>query len=217
LRLFSTVYYRDLQWNDDFEGSLIMKQTAILLVLAAILLAASGCGPSEKKYTLNERRQIIDNMADESLERLCNEKPGIRQEVADSAGYAVFSNANVYVIFASAGGGYGVVVDKVTGRKTYMKMSSGGVGIGVGAKDYRQVAIFKTRQALVDFVGSGWDLGGQADATAQSGKKGGGLGGDGTLSKNVAIYTLTDNGLALQATFTGSRYWVDDDLNHPGL
>ena len=194
-----------------------MKHTAVLLVLVSILLSAAGCGPSEKKYTLAERRQIIDDMANATLERLYIAKPVARQEVAESAGYGVFSNANVYVIFASAGGGYGVVIDKATGRKTYMKMTSGGVGIGLGAKDYRHIAIFKTRQALIDFVGSGWDLGGQAEATAKTGETGGGMGGDGTLSKNVILYTITDNGLALQATLTGSRYWVDDDLNRPGF
>lgn len=194
-----------------------MKHTAVFVVLASVLLSTVGCGPSEKKYTLPERRQIIDNMANETLERLYIAKPVARQEVADAAGYAVFSNANVYVVFASAGGGYGVVIDKATGRKTYMKMTSGGVGIGLGAKDYRLVVIFKNRQAVTEFVGSGWDLGGQADATAKSGTTGGGMGGDGTVNSNYIFYTLTDTGLALQATLTGTRYWVDDDLNRPGL
>jgi len=194
-----------------------MKHTAILLVMISILLSVTGCGPSQKKYTLSERRQIIDDMANATLERLYIQKPAARQEVADAAGYAVFDNGNVYVIFASAGGGYGVVVDKATGRKTYMKMTSGGVGIGLGAKDYRLVAIFKNRQAVTEFVGSGWDLGGQADATAKTGETGGGMGGDATVNPNFTLYTLTDTGLALQATLTGTRYWVDDDLNQPGL
>ena len=194
-----------------------MKHTAIILVMISILLSVAGCGPSQKKYSLSERRQIIDDMANDTLERLYIAKPLTRQEIADAAGYAVFSNANIYVLVASAGGGYGVVVDKATGRKTYMKMTSGGVGIGLGAKDYRLVAIFKNRQAVLDFVGSGWDLGGQAEATAKSGTTGGGMGGDGTVNSNFTLYTLTDTGLALQATLTGTRYWVDDDLNQPGL
>jgi lipid-binding SYLF domain-containing protein len=192
-----------------------MKETAILLVLISILLPASGCGPSEKKYTLPERRQIIDDMANATLERLYMQKPAARQEVADSAGYGVFSNGNVYVVFASAGGGYGVVLDKATGRRTYMKMTSGGLGIGIGAKDYQLVVIFKNRKAVTEFVGSGWDLGGQADATARSGSTGGGMGGDGSINSNYIFYTLTNTGLALQATLTGTRYWVDDELNQP--
>ena len=194
-----------------------MKQTLTLFVLAATVLIISGCGPSAKKYTLSERRQIIDTMADQNLERLYIERPSARQEIVESAGYAVFSNANVHVIFVGGGGGHGVVIDKTTGRKTYMKVGSGGIGFGLGAKDYRQVIIFKTRQALTDFVGSGWGFGGQAEATAQKGQTGGGMGGDCTRSKDVTIYTLTETGLALQATITGSRYWVDDDLNQPSF
>lgn len=192
-----------------------MKRTAMLLVFITILVTLTGCGPSEKKYTLGERRQIIDDMANATLERLYMQKPAARQEVADSAGYAVFSNGNVYVIFASAGGGYGVVLDKATGRRTYMKMTSGGVGIGIGARDYQLVVIFKNRKAVTEFVGSGWDLGGQADAIAKSGSTGGGMGGDGSINSNYILYTLTNTGLALQATLTGTRYWVDDELNRP--
>ena len=194
-----------------------MKQTLTLLVLAAVLLTFCGCGPSEKSYTLSERRQIIDNMADQNLERLYIERPTTRQEIAESAGYAVFSNANVHVIFVGGGGGHGVVIDKTTGRKTYMKVSSGGIGFGLGAKDYRQVIIFKTRQALVDFTGSGWGVGSQAEATAKTAETGGDVGADGALGKDLTTYTMTETGLALQATVSGTRYWVDDDLNQPCL
>jgi lipid-binding SYLF domain-containing protein len=194
-----------------------MKQAAILATFLLIICIVSGCGPGKHSYTLQERRQIIDNMADQALERLYIERPTTRQEFTDAAGYAVFSNANVYVIFASAGGGYGVAVDKTTGRKTYMRVGSGGVGIGIGAKDYRQVVLFRTRQAFINFVGSGWNLGGQVDATAKSGEAGKALAGDSTLSKDVTVYTITETGLALQATVTGTHYWVDDELNQPGL
>ena len=194
-----------------------MKQHAILIGLIAITLIVSGCGPSSKSYTLSERRQIVDNMADESLQQLYAKKPTTRQEVADSAGYAVFSNANVHVIFFGGGGGYGVVLDKTTGRKTYMKVGSGGFGFGLGAKDYRQIVVFNTRQALTDFVGSGWELGGQADATAKTVDSGGANAAEETIHKNIATYTLTETGLALQATITSSKYWVDEDLNQPTL
>lgn len=194
-----------------------MKRYTILFGLTAITLVVSGCGPSAKDHTLYERRQIIDDMADQSLERLYSQRATTRQEIAESAGYAVFSNANLHVIFLGAGGGYGVGVDKTTGLKTYMKVSSGGVGFGLGAKDYRQVVIFKTRQAYLDFIGGGWGIEGQADATAKTTKSGGDVAAEGILAKDVTIYTMTENGLALQATVSGTRYWVDDDLNQPTL
>ena len=182
-----------------------MKQSVILFGLIATILIVSGCGPSEKSYTLSERRQIIDTMADQNLERLYVERPSARQEISESAGYAVFSNAGVHVIFVGGGGGHGVVIDKTTGRKTYMKVSSGGIGFGLGAKDYRQVVIFRTRQALVDFTGSGWGVGSQAEATAKTSEAGGDTAADGILGKEVTTYTMTKSGLALQATVSGTR------------
>lgn len=194
-----------------------MKSTLLLLACLVIATAAAGCAPSKKSYTLEERREIIDNMADQELQRLFIEKPLARQEIADAAGYGVFSNANVNVIFVSGGGGYGVVVDNKTGRKTYMNMALGGVGVGIGAKDYRQILIFNSSVVLKEFIGSGWDFGGQADATAKTGETGGAIGGEDSVSKSIKIYTVTETGLALQASLTGTRYWIDEELNRPGL
>lgn len=192
-----------------------MKRKTILIGLTAAVLVLSGCGPSAKKHTLAERRQIIDTMADQSLEHLYSQRPAARQEVAEAAGYAVFSNTGVHVIFFGGGGGYGVVVDEATGRKTYMKVGSGGVGLGLGAKDYRQIVIFHSRLALLKFVGSGWELGGQADATAKTVKTGKAAGTEETIHDDITTYIITETGLSLQASVVSSRYWVDEDLNQP--
>jgi len=159
-----------------------MKKVTALLALLVLALALTGCSPGGR-LTNAEKIQAINTMADETLQRLYTEKPSTKDEVKKAAGYAAFSNANVNIIFASGGGGYGVVVDNATGKKTYMKMGSGGIGLGLGAKDYRQVMIFNTQDALKKFIYSGW------------------------------VYSMTESGLALQATVTGTKYWKDDELN----
>lgn len=194
-----------------------MDKTLLVIILSTFAILAVGCGPSQKDYTLYERRQIIDNMSDQTLNRLYVEKPATQHEVAEAAGYAVFNNGNFYVLFASGGGGIGVVVDKATGRKTYMRRGAGGVGIGFGAKEFQEIIIFKNRETLTNFVGSGWSVGGHADAAAKTEEKGGAVSGDGNSNKNISVYSLTKKGLTLHATITGSHYWVDDDLNQPSL
>ena len=189
-----------------------MKKTTILLTLLACVLIVSGCGPSSQKYTRFERRQIIDDMAQDTLQRLYREEASAKRLVNDSAGYGVFSNANVNVIFVSGGGGYGVVVD-LAGNKTYMKMGLGGLGLGIGAKDYRQVLIFRDSNTLKNFVTKGWDFGGHADAAAKAGEQGGELSGEGDINDDIIVYSMTEAGLALQATVTGAKYWKDDELN----
>jgi len=188
-----------------------MKKVTALLALLVLALALTGCSPGGR-LTNAEKIQAINTMADETLQRLYTEKPSTKDEVKKAAGYAAFSNANVNIIFASGGGGYGVVVDNATGKKTYMKMGSGGIGLGLGAKDYRQVMIFNTQDALKKFIYSGWVFGGHADAAAKAGDKGGEASGEGAIGE-VKVYSMTESGLALQATVTGTKYWKDDELN----
>jgi lipid-binding SYLF domain-containing protein len=188
-----------------------MRNVAILsvCVLAAVF---SGCGPSSKRYTVAEQKQIIDEMAAGTVEQLYRQEPAARKLMEDSVGCGVFSNGNVNVILASFGGGYGVVTDKA-GNKTYMHMGLAGIGLGIGAKDYRQVLIFRDSNTLDSFVNDGWEFGGHADAAAKAGESGGELSGEGDINDDIIVYSMTEAGLALQATVTGAKYWKDDDLN----
>ncbi len=94
-----------------------------------------------------------------------------------------------------------------------MKMALGGIGLGLGAKDYRQVLIFNSKEVLNKFIESGWEFGAHADAAAQSGEKGGEMSGEGALGKEIEAYSMTETGLALQATVAGTKYWKNEDLN----
>ena len=94
-----------------------------------------------------------------------------------------------------------------------MKMISGGVGIGLGVKDFRGVFVFSSSDAFKKFVSSGWEANAQADAAAKSGQKGGATTGAITVAPDVSLYQITENGLALQATIQGTKYYKDDDLN----
>ncbi|MHC4881711.1 MAG: lipid-binding SYLF domain-containing protein [Planctomycetota bacterium] len=188
-----------------------MKKTTIILSLLILSIALAGCSPGSK-LTTAEKKQAIDTMASETLQRLYAEKISTKNEVKNAVGYGAFSNANVNIIFASAGGGYGVVVNNASGERTYMKMGSGGLGLGLGAKDYRQVLIFNTEEAMKGFIYSGWEFGGHADAAAKAGDKGAEASGEGMIG-DTKVYAMTEAGLALQATVTGTKYWKDNELN----
>lgn len=188
-----------------------MKRITLLLTLLAIIPVTAGCSPG-KQLTNTEKISAIDTMAVETLQRLYQEKPSTETEVKNAAGYAAFSNANFNIIFASGGGGYGVVVDNATGHKTYMKMGMGGLGLGLGAKDFRQVLLFENKDVLNRFIYSGWEFGGHADAAAKAGDKGGEVSGEGYVG-GVKVYAMTEAGLTLQATVTGTKYWKDKELN----
>ena len=163
----------------------------VLLILFSLTPAASFADKAETK------RQEILEMRTEVLTRLYREKPSTRPEIEKAEGYAVFTNIGVNLVLFSAGGGQG----------------SAGVGFGLGVKDFRGVFVFHNRDALNSFINSGWDFSGQADAAAKSGNKGDEASLSATVVNGVSLYQLTENGLALQATLQGTKYWKSKKLN----
>ncbi len=167
------------------------------------------------KSDADSRRADIREMRDSVLDELYKVHPGAKAKIKKAAGYAVFSNVGINLVFASFAGGKGVVVKRGTfsDDETFMKMGSAGLGLGLGVKDFRGVFIFSEVDKLNAFVEKGWDFSGQADAAAKSDKKGGSVAGAATVIPGVEIYQITKNGLALQATLQGTKYWKDKDLN----
>lgn len=185
----------------------IARLTLFALVAAMVLPAASFA-----KSKAEKKRDKIIEMREEVLEKLYEQDSGYKRKISRAEGYAVFSNVGVNLIFASVAGGSGVVEDE-DGNKTYMKMGSAGVGIGLGVKDFRGIFIFYDKDKLESFIEHGWDFSGQADAAAKSGEKGAQAAGAGNISEGVEVVQITENGLALQATLQGTKYWKDKDLN----
>jgi len=179
-------------------------------MLIAIAMG-SGCASTGKSP--DERRNAILIMKSDALGDLYTQKPHTRAQISNAPGYAVFSNANLNVILASFGGGFGVVKNNLTGEHTFMKMAEVGIGPGAGVKDFRIFMVFNTPQQMQQFIESGWTVGAQADAAAKTSDKGAAVGGEAVMN-NITVYQLTESGLALQATIKGSKFWRDDSLNH---
>jgi len=189
------------------------KPTGHSLLAALLVSLLAGCTATGLTGdTPAERRAAILEMREEVLEELYTIRPDTRVQIGSAAGYAVFTNANINVIFASFGAGAGVVRDNENGTDIYMRMGEVGIGLGAGVKDFRAVFVFHSDDALRRFLDVGISVGGQADAAAKAGDLGAAVSGE-ALADNITVYQLTQSGLALQATVKGTRYWQDGDLN----
>lgn len=186
-----------------------MKLITLSVALASLLFF-SGCANLSKSPS--EQRASIQTMRQEVLTDLFREKPDTRAQINSAPGYAVFSNVNVNLLFASLGGGYGIAKNMNTQQETYMKMGEIGVGLGLGVKDFRAVMVFHTADAYKDFIDFGWSFGGNADAAAKASDQGVAAGKEAVLDE-VTIYQMTESGLALQATLKGVKFWKDNNLN----
>jgi lipid-binding SYLF domain-containing protein len=181
----------------------------IMVALGISSWAFAAMSDKEKKAA----REEVQKMARETLERLYKAQPSAKQAVEKAAGYAVFSNFGLKILVAGSGKGDGLAFNSSTKAVTYMKMLEVQAGLGIGVKKFRLVWIFEKQQDLDNFIKSGWELGGQASAAAQTGDKGASFAGAMSVSPGVWLYQLTDDGLAVELTAKGTKYYKDGDLN----
>jgi len=181
----------------------LMAGGAAALVLARPAAAA----------TKAEQQAEVRKMARQTLDQLFKVQPKAKAAIAKSAGHAVFSNFGMKILFAGGGTGSGVAVKTATGQETFMKMVEVQAGLGFGIKKFRLVWIFETAAAFNAFVNSGWELGAQTTAAAQLDGQGAWAAGAISVSPGVWLYQLSDDGLALELTAKGTKYYRDDSLN----
>jgi lipid-binding SYLF domain-containing protein len=193
-----------------------MRHPLLTYLLAATVALAAVPGSVSAAMTEKEKKQAraeVQNMADKVLAQLYKTQPSAKNAISKAAGYAVFSNFGMKIFFAGGGKGDGLAVSNATKQKTYMKMLELQAGLGLGVKKFRLVWVFDTQKGFDSFVNSGWEFGGQATAAAKTGDEGGAYQGAMSVSPGVWLYQLTDEGLALELTSKGTKYYKNDDLN----
>jgi len=187
-----------------------MRLKMIASILAVALLSASAVGANDDN---EKKREKSRKMAAQTLQDLYKLQPTAQAAIQKSAGYAVFNNMGTHLLLVSTARGAGIAVNSKTKQETFMKMVSAGAGLGVGVKDYRVIFVFQNDKALAQFLDSGWSGSAQTDAAAKAGKSGAAYSGAVEVAPGVWVYQITKNGLALQLTLQGTKYYKDDDLN----
>jgi lipid-binding SYLF domain-containing protein len=169
---------------------------------------AAPDAPTAPANDAAQTKTEIDAAAQETLNELFEQNEDAKALYDRAAGYAAFTALKAGFI-VTGGRGTGVAVNKGTGQRKYMRMATGGIGLGIGGQRYDLVVLFEDEAHLNRFVEGGWDASTSAQAAA---------GTDGiTLTSSfvggVAIYQITDRGLMAQADVSGTRFWVIDELN----
>ena len=123
-------------------------------ILMILLMVALGFGlqacttPPMSEYQVDEQRASVREMANETLEQLYQQSPGARRQIEQAAGYAVFSNFGLKVLFMGRATGEGIAVSHATQRETFMRMVKLQPGYGFGVQRFRLVFVFETPQAF---------------------------------------------------------------------
>ncbi len=180
-----------------------------IIIFSLFILAAI---PAYSKDS-EEKRSEIQAMKTETLNELYKKEPAARKHVQNAKGYAVFSNFGMKIFLAGGGKGSGVAINNGTKKNTYMKMVELQAGLGFGVKKFRQVWVFEDISDFNHFINSGWELSGQGTAAATLKDEGADFAGAISIKPGVWLYQMTEDGLALELTGKGTKYYQDGDLN----
>lgn len=180
---------------------------ATLLVLNATFFATAQDDEKRKK----KQAKVLE-MKDKALADLIKSKPEVASEINNAPGYAVFDNNGIHLLLLATSRGNGVVISN-SSAPFFMKMKQIGAGPGIGVKDYRVIFVFRNAAAMNKFKSGGWDSTAEADAAAKTKDSGGAASATGSSVAETKVYTITKKGVALQATFGGTKFSKDDDLN----
>ena len=189
-----------------------MKLKAIAKVFIIVLSLVVLTIPVVSAASLADQRQHIRNISETTLLKLYSLDSNARGYVENAAGYGVFGNWGVKILFLGGGTGKGMAVNNSNNHETFMDMATGTLGFGLGAKTYNMVFIFETEKALNDFTENGWQFGGQVTAAATDSVNGASYQGAFAVSPGVWMYEMTDKGLALEVTLKGTKF-SQNDLN----
>lgn len=166
-------------------------------VAATLVLALAGCA-SVPGATREEQVRNADRLLEQALADVQRRHPASREELARAVGYVVMDNTVTKIPLVGGGQGYGVAVERATGRKTYLRMGRFDFGAGWGVRKVRPVLIFFDPDKFRRFIDGRFEVRLVAEAAAKVGGTGAagattGRQGDGT---GYAGYLLTDAGMS---------------------
>jgi lipid-binding SYLF domain-containing protein len=188
------------------KSIVLIAASCLIFTAGSVAVAQEGDWDSMKK---DSKRAKINAVADEALSELFKQSPKAKELYSRSYGWAAFDNMKI-TFGISGGGGEGVAVAKPTGKRSFMKMGTGGVSVGIGAKKYQVVFLFENEKTFTKFVNQGW----QADATASAVAGTAEAQGQSGFSNGMASYVLTGKGLMAAADLSGTKYWKNAKLNN---
>jgi lipid-binding SYLF domain-containing protein len=172
----------------------------LLAVLLATVAALASC-VSVPGDTTEEKRAHVDAYAKESIDLLVKQTPEVQAQLDEAKGYVVLRQKVLKIPVFGGGSGWGEIVEKETGKRTYIKLRRFDVGGGWGARVTRVIAILHTQEALKEALDGGFEFSAGAEAGAKAGDVGGGTGG-GVHDKEggKTVYVLLDTGASATAT-----------------
>ncbi len=174
-----------------------MRDMKCVFSALVLFFALTGCTnlPASKKNTTSDLHTI------QKLVSPFHQRHELSDFFAKAKGFAVLDST--FRAGAGFGGAYGagwlIENEKITHKISHWQFLA---GVDFGMQMYQQIVFFRTEEALATFRASTLEFAGQLNATAL-------VWGDGRTAgynPDVAVFTLVDGGLMLEAS-VGAHYY----------
>jgi lipid-binding SYLF domain-containing protein len=172
------------------------------------LVGCAQLSPQEK----SSKRAEIDKMATTTIEKLTKDNVEIKSSLDSAKGYAVINWKVTKVPIFGAGGGNGVIIDKSTGERKYIKVRRFDFGGGWGARSFKNLVIIHDETIIQDAM-KGGDFKFEGGAEVAAGTVGVEGGSSNLLNNKIETHMLLDGGGSATATVRFLYFTVDSSLN----
>ncbi len=162
------------------------------LVLTSVTTFAEWAPDTNDKLELSVAKAIID----------AKEKdPSLAQWFDTAYAYAVFPSVGKGGFIVGGAGGKGIVIhgDNTVGTTSLSQIS---IGAQVGGQVYAEYIMFKDKTAFDHFTRGNFEMGAQASAVVVTA----GASADADYDGGVAVFTLAEGGLMLEASVGGQKF-----------
>jgi len=170
------------------------------IVVSIFLLLTACASTSSEKH--DPTRDELDEMGEKAIATFVAAKPQVQGLLDNSVGYTVVNMSITKIPGIGTGAGYGVVVDKQAGTRSYLRVTQFEVGGGLGAEKYKVLIIFDDAKLLKKTATGVWHYDAGAQAVA------GGESADTSTSKKgegYEAFKLTESGACVRVTVLVAR------------
>lgn len=174
------------------------RVTRLIILWLAVMVAPGliGCA-APRGETAELRKAWTDAMAEQTLAELrADEKTAAK---LDDEGYAlgIFEVININALIFSTTGGYGVIIDRDNGKRTYVEIVGGGPGLGAGFTRGRSVYLLRSREVADAFHEGAVSWNGEGELTWRPAGRGFSTDVVGTLQGSTEVYHDIRHGVSV--------------------
>ncbi|UTF61194.1 hypothetical protein [Gilvimarinus sp. DA14] len=178
-------------------------------LLAWLILVAYAQGANATSAAV---RAEVKARTDAALAEFIAENPGLEAELAAAPGYLVGTGDTLLLGPLGSGGAIAVLRDQRRSSDTYLDISSLGLGVGLGSRGGRFLAVINSTQLLDSLQRGRWLL--NSEASSNIGEQGGSVA---LHSDQYVLYSRGESGAAIGAGLNLSHIEVNKRLTDTGL